>query len=71
MINKNELYKWWDVFKNGGDLTEIRILDGSKTYSGYFKDIGKIIETVELFDEKTHGQMYFTLNKINEACYGA
>lgn len=70
MIDKKQIYLWWDVFKNGSDLTEIRILDGGKTYSGYFTDVEKIISAVGQFDCFPHAQMYFTLNKINDACYG-
>lgn len=69
MINKSEIYKWWDVFKGGKDLTEIRILDGQKTYSGYFKDVNQIIAALEPYSNLPHAQIYFTLNHINEACY--
>lgn len=69
MINKSEIYKWWDVFKGGKDLTEIRILDGQKTYSGYFKDVNLMIAALEPYSNMPHAQIYFTLNHINEACY--
>lgn len=70
MINQQEIYKWWDIFKNGGDLTEIRILDGQRTYSGYFKDINTLISSIMPFADLPHAQIYFTLNHINDACYG-
>lgn len=70
MIEKSEIYKWWDVFKNGGDLTEIRILSGNKTWSGYFKDVNTLINCIEPFSNSPHTQIYFTLNHIKEACYG-
>lgn len=69
MIDKKQIYQWWDVFKKGSDLTEIRILDGSKTYSGYFKNVEALIQAVEPFDNMPHAQIYFTLNHIKEGCY--
>jgi len=69
MINPQEIYKWWDVFKNGCDLTEIRILDGQRTYSGYFKDINTLIAAIKPYENLPHAQIYFTLNHIKDACY--
>ena len=37
MMNELDIRKWWDIFKKNGNLTEIRILDGKRTYSGYIK----------------------------------
>lgn len=70
MINKEQIYQWWDIFKNGKELTEIRILDGKRTYSGYFTNVERIISAVTQFDALPHAQIYFTLNCINGACYG-
>ena len=69
MINRQQIYQWWDVFKHGADLTEVRILDGNKTYSGYFKDVENLIRAIEPYDNYSHAQIYFTLNHINSACY--
>ena len=69
MIDKVQIYKWWDVFKNGKDLTEIRILEGNRTYSGYFKNIDSLIHAIEPFDSNPNVQFYFTLNHIKEGCY--
>ena len=71
MIDKETIRRWWQVFKENGDhLTEIRVLDGKRTYSGYFTDVEKIIKAVVPFDSSPHAQIYFTLNRINDACYG-
>ena len=43
MINENTLRQWWHVFKNDSELVEIRIL-GRFQYSGYYKNIDKLIE---------------------------
>ncbi len=69
MIDKAQIYLWWDVFKNGSELTEIRILDGKKTYSGYFKDVETLIAAIEPFDNFPQTQIYFTLNHIKDSCY--
>ena len=70
MIDIKEIRRWYDVFKGNNSLTEIRILDGKRIYSGYFKDVERIINAVMPFDKYPHAQIYFTLNCINEACYG-
>ena len=70
MINEATIRKWWDIFKHGSELTEVRVLGDNKTYSGYFTDVEKIIKAVEQYDAVPHAQIYFTLNCINEACYG-
>ena len=69
MINKTQIYKWWDCFKNGGDLTEVRILSGNKTWSGYFRSVENLINCIEPFSNSPHTQLYFTLNHIKEDCY--
>lgn len=69
MIDERQIYKWWDVFKNGKDLTEIRILDGNRTYSGYFKNVENLINAIKPFDAYPNAQIYFTLNHIKEGCY--
>lgn len=70
MIQKEQIYQWWDIFKGNNALTEIRILDGKRTYSGYFTDVETIIKAITPFDSLQHAQIYFTLNCINDACYG-
>lgn len=70
MIDIETIRRWWQVFKGNNALTEIRILDGKRTYSGYFTDVEKIINAILPFDSNPHAQIYFTLNCINDACYG-
>lgn len=62
------IYRWWDVFKGGNRLTEVRVL-GRKNYSGYYRDASKIITDLSAISEWNESQIYFTLNDINEACY--
>lgn len=69
MINEETLRQWWHVFKNDSELVEIRIL-GRFQYSGYYKNIDKLIEDIKPFEELPDEQIYFTLNEIDDGCYG-
>ncbi len=69
MINEDTLRKWWHIFKNDSELVEIRIL-GKFQYSGYYKNIDKLIEDIKPYEEMSDEQIYFTLNGIDEGCYG-
>lgn len=69
MINEQTLRRWWAVFKNGSELVEIRIL-GRFQYSGYYKNIDKLIEDIKPYEELPDEQIYFTLNDIDDGCYG-
>lgn len=69
MIDKSQIYQWWDVFKNGEELTEIRIIDGQRSYSGYFTDIETLIKAIEPYDRLQQAQFYFTLNHLKDSCY--
>ena len=69
MINEQTLREWWEVFKNKSELVEIRIL-GRFQYSGYYKNIDKLIEDIKPYEELPDEQIYFTLNDIDDGCYG-
>ena len=69
MINESILRKWWQVFKDGNELVEIRIL-GKFTYSAYYKNVEKLIADLPPYEELPDEQIYFTLNTINDGCYG-
>lgn len=64
-----QVYQFWDVFKSGNQLTEIRLIasDG-KTASGYFTDPNTMIEAVKPYINDY--SVYFTINSINPDCYG-
>ena len=70
MIDKCEIYKWWHVFKRDNELVEIRFLGNNKTASGYYKNIENIVRDVERMDAEDKFQIYFTLNCIEDSCYG-
>ena len=67
-MNEATIRQWYDVFKNNGQLVEIRILDpeSKRSYSGYFKNIETLLKEIKKYDKCN---IYFTLNAIDEACY--
>lgn len=71
MIDREQIYKWWNIFqKNGDELCEIRCMDASgKTYSGYYRDVERLIADVEPLSNRDNLQIYFVLNSINKDCY--
>ena len=69
MINEATLRQWWHVFKNDSELVEIRVL-GKFAYSGYYKNIDKLIEDIKPYEDLPDEQIYFTLNEIDDGCYG-
>ena len=70
MIDREQLYKWWEIFQdNGRNLSEIRCLDGNKTYSGYYRNIENIIRDIEPLSDRPNMQIYFVMNAIKDDCY--
>jgi archaellum biogenesis ATPase FlaH len=53
-----------DLIKNNG-LVEVRVI-GDKVYSGYFKNIDKLIEALRPYSREN---IYFVFNDIAEGCY--
>ena len=70
MIDVSEIYKWWHIFKRDNELVEIRFLGNNKTASGYYKNIENLVRDVERMDAEDKFQIYFTLNCIEDSCYG-
>ena len=69
MIDKTTIQKWWNIFVGDGGFTEVRIL-GKFSYSGYFKSVENLISQIEPYSNMDDEQIYFILNKIDDACYG-
>lgn len=70
MIDREQLYQWWKIFHDEGDLHEIRIHGiGSFNASGYFRDIDSIVNAIQKYDAQENAQIYFVLNKIDDECY--
>jgi len=61
-----------NLFFRPGDVVELRALGKMKNavQSGYFKDFGKLAETIRILDTTgEHKGIYIVLNKINPALY--
>jgi hypothetical protein len=69
MINEQTIRKWWDIFVKDNTFTEVRIL-GRFQYSGYFNNVDSVINAIKPYSEMDDEQIYFVLNKIDNACYG-
>lgn len=67
-MNEITIRQWYDTFKSGEELVEVRILDNAykRTYSGYFTDVDTLLNEIRKYD---NCNIYFTLNAINPACY--
>lgn len=67
-MNEITIKQWYDTFKSGEELVEVRIVDNAykRTYSGYFTDVNTLLNEIRKYD---NCNIYFTLNAINPACY--
>ncbi len=67
-MNEITIRQWYDTFKSGEELVEVRIVDNAykRTYSGYFTDVNTLLNEIRKYDNCS---IYFTLNAINPACY--
>lgn len=69
MLNEATIRQWWDIFVKEYGFTEVRIL-GRFQYSGYFNNVDSLINAIKPYAEMDDEQIYFVLNKIDNACYG-
>lgn len=67
-LDEAQVYQWFDIFKNNNELVEIRLIGSNKTASGYFTDAKTLIEAIKPYTDAYN--VYFTINKVNPACYG-
>ena len=67
-LDEQQIYQFFDLFKNNKELTEVRLIGTNKTASGYFTDANALIEAIKPYSESFN--IYFTINKVNPACYG-
>lgn len=67
-MNEITIRQWYDTFKSGEELVEVRIVDNAykRIYSGYFTDVNTLLNEIRKYD---NCNIYFTLNAINPACY--
>lgn len=68
-FDERQVRMFWDVMRNGNELTEIRLISNDgRTASGYFSDPDTMIRAVAPYvnDFST----YFVFNKLNPDVYG-
>ena len=72
-FDENEVRRAIIVLKPDGELFEIRFIPTTKNryeiYSGYFTSADTLISELRKFTPRETGNLYFTLNEINQACY--
>ena len=67
-INEQALLQWWDIFKKGNPLVEVRLIGSNKTASGYFSNPNTLIQAIKPFSEDYNA--YWVMNPIKPECYG-
>lgn len=69
LYDEQQIRQWFDIFKNGNELTEIRLISNEgKTASGYFTNVDTMIEAVAPYTKNF--SVYFTINLISPDVYG-
>lgn len=64
-----EAYKWWDVLRDGNQLTEIRLLaNDGRTASGIFDNIDEIVKAIVPYTNDWN--IYYTINRLPEDVRG-
>ena len=64
-----EAYKWWDVLRDGNQLTEIRLISNDgKTASGIFDNIDVLINAITPFTDDWN--IYYTMNRLPDDVKG-
>lgn len=65
-MNELEIRRFIDIIHPDNKLFEVRIIDGKRTFSGYFTDSEKAYNAIQAY---AHLNIYIVFNAINEACY--
>lgn len=66
-IDPDEIRKAIRIMKPGGELFEVRIINGMKSISGYFRDPEVLINRLSAMDLK-NANVYMTLQQLHEGC---
>lgn len=65
----SEAYKWWDVLRDGNQLTEIRLIaNDGRTASGIFDSIDEIIKAIVPYTNDWN--IYYTINRLPDDVRG-
>ena len=65
-IDERSVRTWFDLIHENGDCIEVRVLDGKRSSSGYYRDIEKAVEAIA---SVTSGGIYSPINAIKQDCY--
>lgn len=64
-----EAYKWWDVLRDGNQLTEIRLIaNDGRTASGIFDSIDEIVKAIAPYTNDWN--IYYTINRLPDDVRG-
>lgn len=65
----SEAYKWWDVLRDGNQLTEIRLISNDgRTASGIFDNIDEIVKAIVPYTNDWN--LYYTINRLPDDVRG-
>lgn len=65
----SEAYKWWDVLRDGNQLTEIRLIaNDGRTASGIFDNIDEIVKAIVPYTNEWN--VYYTINRLPDDVRG-
>lgn len=65
----SEAYKWWDVLRDGNQLTEIRLIaNDGRTASGIFDNIEEIVKAIVPYTNEWN--VYYTINRLPDDVRG-
>ena len=65
----SEAYKWWDVLRDGNQLTEIRLISNDgRTASGIFDNIEEIVKAIVPYTNDWN--VYYTINRLPDDVRG-
>lgn len=65
----SEAYKWWDVLRDGNQLTEIRLISNDgRTASGIFDNIDEIVKAIVPYTNEWN--LYYTINRLPDDVRG-
>ena len=68
-LDISEAYKWWDVLRDGNQLTEIRLLSNDgRTASGIFDNIDEIVKAIVPYTNDWN--IYYTINRLPDDVKG-
>ena len=67
--DRGMICKWWGIFHNEKRVEEIRVIANKGTFSGYYRDLDKLLSDVKKHEKVDGAAFYFVLNRIEGACF--